>query len=245
MAEEEVKATTIGETIEQNNQEEQPVESLGERPAWLPEKFKTPEDLASSYSQLESKIGEKEEEILSKAKAEYESERLKNRPAKEGEYLLPEGIDEELAKNNDLLQWWAKESYENGYSQDQFAKGIEMYSNAISNGMTNPEEEMKNLGDNAVERVQAVELWSKKFFNESQQTEISELCATAEGVKAMETVMQALKQAPVLGEATATAQTDEGSLREMMNDPRYWNAAKRDPHFVKQVDQGFQKLYSR
>lgn len=29
-----------------------------ERPAWLPEKFKTPEDLAKSYKELESKLGQ-------------------------------------------------------------------------------------------------------------------------------------------------------------------------------------------
>ena len=29
-----------------------------ERPEWLPEKFKTPEDLVSSYSHLESKLGQ-------------------------------------------------------------------------------------------------------------------------------------------------------------------------------------------
>ena len=38
--------------------EEQPVNSMGERPEWLPEKFKSAEDFANSYHNLESKIGQ-------------------------------------------------------------------------------------------------------------------------------------------------------------------------------------------
>ena len=40
-------------------QVEQPV--VEERPEWLAEKFNTPEDLASAYSSLESKLGQSEE----------------------------------------------------------------------------------------------------------------------------------------------------------------------------------------
>jgi len=42
-----------GEQIEANNQGD-------ERPEWLPEKFKTPEDMADAYSNLEKKMGEGE-----------------------------------------------------------------------------------------------------------------------------------------------------------------------------------------
>ena len=43
--------------------EEQPVNSMGERPEWLPEKFKSPEDFANSYHNLESKIGQSRDTI--------------------------------------------------------------------------------------------------------------------------------------------------------------------------------------
>ena len=29
---------------------------------------------------------------------------------------MPEGLDEELAANNELLDWWANTAFENGYS---------------------------------------------------------------------------------------------------------------------------------
>lgn len=42
-------------------------EGEGERPAWLPEKFKTPEEMAASYSALEAKLGEGNEDATKEA----------------------------------------------------------------------------------------------------------------------------------------------------------------------------------
>lgn len=43
---------------------EQPEENLEpERPEWLPDKFKNPEDLAKSYSELESKFGQTQQQL--------------------------------------------------------------------------------------------------------------------------------------------------------------------------------------
>ena len=253
------RETTVGQQIETNNTpttpttttsesaptEEQSVESMGERPAWLPEKFKSAEDMANSYSQLEGKLSQKEDDIKSQVMKDLEAEAYKDRPEKKGDYILPEGIDDELARSNELLEWWANQSYENGYSQDEFAEGIEMYKKAMNIGMSDPEAEMKTLGDNAKERVQAVELWSNKFFTPEQHAEIATLCSTAEGVKAMETVINALKGSTSIGDASPTGQQNEAGLREMMKDERYWSMTKRDPNYVRQVEEGFQKLYNK
>ena len=257
---EEQTQTTVAEQVESNNshtsteapqapqapqtpQEEQPIDSMGERPAWLPEKFKSAEDMAESYSQLEGKISQKEEDIRTNIMKELEADAYKDRPPTKGEYILPEGIDEELAKSNELLEWWADQAFENGYSQDEFAEGIEMYRKVANIGMTDPQSEMKQLRDNATERVQAVEMWSNKFFSPEQHAEIANLCATAEGVKAMETVMNALKGSSVLPNTEVAPNLSEENLRSMMADERYWNVAKRDPAYVAQVDDGFKKLY--
>ena len=149
---EEQTSTTVAEQVETNNtptsteapqapqapQEEQPIDSMGERPAWLPEKFKSAEDMANSYSQLEGKLSQKEDDIKSQVMKDLEAEAYKDRPEKKGDYVLPEGIDDELAKSNELLEWWAEQSYENGYSQDEFAEGIEMYKKAMNIGTTDP-----------------------------------------------------------------------------------------------------------
>jgi len=65
------------------------------------------------------------------------------------------------------------------------------------------------------------------------------LSSTAEGVLAMEQMMQ--RPEPTLGrDVTAPTPTTEAELRAMMRDPRYWRA--REPAFVQRVTEGFRKL---
>ena len=98
-----------------------------DRPEWLPEKYKTGEDLAKAYKELESKLGTKEEDFRAKFMEEIQSEAFKDRPETAGDYQLPDFVDQEQAVDNDLLRWWSEHSFENGYSQDEFQKGLEMY----------------------------------------------------------------------------------------------------------------------
>ena len=50
-----------------------------DRPEWLPEKFQTAEELAKSYGELSTKIGQKEEDIKAKVMQELETEAYSNR----------------------------------------------------------------------------------------------------------------------------------------------------------------------
>ena len=64
---------------EQSTEESQetievPQEYADNRPEWLPEKFNSPEDLANSYANLESKIGQREEELREAFQQEIEAE---------------------------------------------------------------------------------------------------------------------------------------------------------------------------
>ena len=74
------------------------------RPEWLPEKFNTPEDLASSYSQLESKLGTSQDEMRQQLIEEFEKTAIEGRPDTAGDYLVPEGLDENLVNDNELFQ---------------------------------------------------------------------------------------------------------------------------------------------
>jgi hypothetical protein len=58
----EINDPTPGETVTLEQEAEKLPEEVpsGDRPEWLPEKFKTPEDLASAYSNLEQKLGSEE-----------------------------------------------------------------------------------------------------------------------------------------------------------------------------------------
>jgi Phage T7 capsid assembly protein len=68
------------------------------------------------------------------------------------------------------------------------------------------------------------------------------LAASYDGVIAMHQMMQA-REPTVLQETNGaqSGEVDEAALTRMMRDPRYWR--ERDPAFVAQVTEGFQRLY--
>lgn len=213
-----------------------------ERPEWLPEKYKSGEDLAKAYKELESKLGTREEEFREKFIEELNAEAYKDRPESAGDYQLPDFVDESEAIDNDLVKWWAELSYENGFSQDEFSKGIEMVIGSMNADVPDLEAEMSKLGDNANARIEAAALFSNKFFPQEHMASIERLTETADGLMALEFIMDQVKGASVNGESTPVDQITEESLRSMMQDERYWNPARRDMDYVRQVDDGWQKF---
>jgi hypothetical protein len=213
-----------------------------DRPEWLPEKYKSPEDLAKAYKELESKLGSKEEDLRSKLLEELQSEAFKDRPPSAGEYKLPETIDEQEAVNSDLLKWWADHAFENGYSQTEFEQGIEIYMKSMPQG-PDLEAERKKLGDNANQRIEAVSMFATKFFPKETIPAIERLCESAEGIMALEVMMDAMKDGSFSQQANPASGMTEADLKNMMKDERYWNPTHRDPNFVKQVEAGFKKIY--
>tara|TARA_B100000963_G_C22632055_1_gene675460 strand:+ start:1259 stop:1954 length:696 start_codon:yes stop_codon:yes gene_type:complete len=213
------------------------------RPEWLPEKFKTPEDLVNSYSNLESKLGTSQEEIKANLLQELETEALSSRPATVGDYQIPETVDESLVNDNDLFQWWANHAFENGYSQEEFESGIAKYAQFADSFQPNLEEEKQQLGDNADARIEAVDLWANKFFPEELGDAILLLGQSAKGIQALEFIMDKVGDSSMASNSQPAQSVTVEDLQSMMRDERYWNPAKRDKAFIKQVDDGFSKLY--
>ena len=213
-----------------------------ERPEWLPEKYKSGEDLAKAYGELESKLGTKEEDFREKFIEELNAEAYKDRPESSGDYQLPDSIDDETAIDSEVLKWWAETSFENGFGQDEFAKGIEMVVSAMLADVPDMKAEMEKLGDNANARLEAASLFSQQFFPKEHIDSIERLTETADGLMTLEFIMDQVKTVSVNGATTAVGQLTEDSLRAMMKDERYWNPAQRDMDYVKQVDDGWQKL---
>jgi len=204
-------------------------------------KYKTAEDLESAYKSLESKIGEKEDAIRERLKEEM-SQPKEGVPLSAGEYELPDFVDESEAVGNEALKSWSEHCFENGYSNEEFQKGLELYMNSMPQ-QPDLEKEASNLGDNATARIESASLFANKFFPEEAMPAIERMCEGADGIIALEAIMAAMKE-PSMGAPTGTADAiSEASLNEMMRDERYWNPRTRDDNFVKQVDSGFKKLY--
>nr|BAR34316.1 conserved protein of unknown function [uncultured Mediterranean phage uvMED] len=212
--------------------------------AALPEKFKSIDDLVESYSNLETKIGAKEETFRDQFMKEMEEQAYANRPESVGDYVLPDSIDDELATDNPLLQWWANTAFENGYSQDEFAEGIEMYVSALNSDVPDYDAEVEKLGDNANARTEAASLFANQFFPEDMLPAVERMCETAEGIMVLEHVMDALREGGPSNGAVEVSRETEADLRQMMLDPRYHDPARRDPTFVKQVDDGFKRMFT-
>lgn len=218
-----------------------------DRPAWLPEKYKTGEDLAKAYKELESKLGTKEADLRKAIMDEIQQEAYKDRPASAGEYSLPDIIDSEEAVDNELLRWWSEHAFENGYGQAEFEKGIEMYAQAMEaqNPRVDLEQEAKKLGDNASQRIDAASAFVRKNFSKEHFPAIERLFESAEGVMVMEVIMDKMKDGNFSVDTTPQPRLTQADLNEMMRDPRYGlgNSAQRDMEYVKQVDAAFKSLY--
>jgi len=91
----------VSETTEETTEEVKTVDSVtsetSERPEWLPEKFNDPADLGKAYKALESKLGEKEDDVRNRLMEELNEQASEGVPASAGEYELPDFIDEEEA----------------------------------------------------------------------------------------------------------------------------------------------------
>lgn len=215
-------------------------DSQPERPEWLPEKYSSGEDLAKAYKELESKLGTKEEDIRNKLLEEIQTEAFSDRPDSAGDYQLPDIVDDELAVDNELLQWWSEHAFENGYGQDEFQKGIEMYAQAVNGSQPDLKAEAAKLGDNANDRIQAASMFANKFFPEQSLPAIERMCESHEGILALEAIMEATKDGSFAGNTQPSGRVTQDELNELMSHPDYW----KDGSIVrKQVEEGFKSLY--
>lgn len=210
-----------------------------DRPDWLPEKYNSGEDLAKAYKELETKLGSNAEELKSQFMKEVEEEAFKDRPENVGDYELPEIIDQDAATDNQLLQWWSNHAFENGFSQEEFEKGIQVYAESQDQG-PDIEAEAEKLGENANDRISAASMFANKFFPPESMPAIERMCESHEGILALEHMMETLKDGNFSGDTAPTSGLSEADLRTMMNDPRYWK--ERDPAYVDKVTKGFQQL---
>lgn len=236
MSEETANEEAVTEEVTQQS------EQTSERPEWLPEKFSDPADLGKAYKSLESKLGEKEDDIRERLMSELSEQASEGVPASVGEYELPDYLDEEEAIESDTLKAWADHCFENGYTHDEFKRGIDMYMSAL------PEEvdidaEAGRLGDNSESRIEAASLFANQFFPEEALPAIERMCESAEGIVALEAIMEAMKDPSVSEQTNISSNFNEIELQEMQRDERYWNPAKRDNNFVNQVNDGYKKLY--
>jgi len=225
----------------------------GSKPDYVQDKFWNKdlneiniEELSSSYNSLEKKLGARTEDLSKQIREDIFNETKANTPEEYEIKLpeLPENVDLNVDKEMPLLQWWSETAKSKGLSQDEFNKGIEAFVNNEISSLPNQDNERELLGENATQRIEAADLWSKKNLSPDAYSSISEFASTAQGVKALEEIMSLNKDAPMPTTETAIeAAPSLDDLRSMMKDPRYWKDGERDPAYIAKIGSLYEKYY--
>ena len=104
-----------------------------------------------------------------------------------------------------------------------------MYAQAISGSEPDMEAESAKLGDNAMIAFKLLHCLQISSFLKMRSQQLNACAKRHEGIIALESIMEAMKDGSFANNTQATAGASEQQLREMMNDPRYWK--ERDPHY--------------
>jgi len=245
MTEEQLQETT--QEVSQENTSEVQI------PEYIPEKFWDTErneikveELGASYKALEQKLGMRTEDLIKQVQEDYENQRKSSVPESYEVRLpeVPEDVEITVDPEQELVKSWQQICRDNGLSQEVFDQGVAAFVNNEIAGLPNLQEEMAKLGDNARERIEAADLWSKKYLSTDAYDAIANLASTAEGVKALEEIMSLSKSKPLPNTNTVVdVELDERDLQSMMKDPRYWKEGMKDPAYIAKVTNLYQKKY--
>jgi hypothetical protein len=83
-----------------------PATTTGDRPAWLPENFKTPEDLAKAFSDTQAELTRTKQELAGKKPTEEKKPEQKPTDEKKpGDLEVPDEAAEKLAKSVDFAPY--------------------------------------------------------------------------------------------------------------------------------------------
>lgn len=245
MTEEQLQETT--QEVSQKNTSEVQI------PEYIPEKFWDTErneikveELGASYKALEQKLGMRTEDLVRQVQEDYENQRKSSVPESYEVRLpeVPEDVEITVDPEQELVKSWQQICKDNGLSQEVFDQGVAAFVNNEIAGLPNLQEEMAKLGDNARERIEAADLWSKKYLSTDSYDVIANLASTAEGVKALEEIMSLSRSKPLPNTNTVIdVELDERDLQSMMKDPRYWKEGMKDPAYIAKVTNLYQKKY--
>ena len=199
----------------------------GEAPEWFKSsKYATIADQARAYTGLESKLGS----FTGAPKDGYET-------------VIPEGLNVEIPEGDPLLENFNEWAQKAGLSQDAHSELLGVYINNIVGSQPNMEEEMKNIGPDAGQRIQDMVQWAKGTLDEGEFATLQNLATTAEGFKLLERMKSLTRETQVSAPDTAQPvnTVTKEALYDLMKDERYQtSAAYRD-----EVKQKFDDFFGK
>jgi hypothetical protein len=217
-----------------------------DRPSWLPEKFTTPEALATSYGELERAFHGKRDDIAAEVRQEIAAEIPEGVPETAEGYVVPETIeitDPEAFAKSDIATWWRDTCHAAKLPQEAYEQGLQAYATAIAGEQPDLNAERAALGENADARISAAGAWMQANAKDQSEYEaLQRLTQTASGIAMLERMTNGQMVLPSDGGGDPVPTQEE--LTSMQNDERYWKAGSRDPNFIKQVDEAYARRYA-
>jgi len=186
----------------------------GERPDWLPDKYRSAEDTAKAFKELEKRLGTAPEQY---------------------DWSKGEGwIDLDYQPFHDLAAF-AKSKHLPQEVMDKMLETVGMYLDEFN---VDYNEEKKSLGENAEERLRVLNNWAKSNFSEHAYDALTANMRTAESVKAIEEIREKMmqnnttiptgnettSQAPSLGDVQIELNQN---LQRYKDDPKYRQEIQR------------------
>ena len=225
---------------------------VAERPEHIPEKFWDTDagevkvdDLAKSYINLEKFSTGKKDEMRESILAELESEAREEAPETYELPKLVEGITEDMVRENPMTTWWEQKCKDLALPQEMFEEGVNTWIDTIMNSGPNLDDEMSKLGENAKARIDAVTDFAQSNFPPEEFEVIANMIgSSATGISALERIMDMQKSN--IGRSAQVAQPEReltvSDVKQMMNDPRYFDQRFRDRDYVAKVDAAWSRL---
>jgi len=180
-----------------------------ERPDWLPEKFKSAEDLAKSYLELEKTISEKAPKIPEQYDFSYTKEF--------GLADMDEGLQKEVTeafRHAKLTDQQAKQVM--ALYSDQVQKLTEQFANAPRTDLNSEQSALQNVWkDDYSKNIQAVRQYAETL---PKRLLDYPLVDTAEGIQFLQQLMQNQTQNPIVSAQSQSANTV--TIREQINTMR-------------------------
>lgn len=205
---------------------------VGDRPEWLPEKFKSAADISKSYSELEKRLG-----TTAKAPEQYD-------------FSKGDWIDSENASIKEFVDF-AKEK---NVPQEVMDKMMESMGSYIDSFDVSYEAVKAELGPDAEERLQLLDNWSRATFGEEVANELSNGMITASQIKAVEAMRLKMldenTMVPTDKDSASSVETVEDITAEMTNnldkyktDPVYRREIQRKLEAASKTSQFVDKTY--
>lgn len=209
------------------------------QPQQIPEKFLDKqggvdiERLLKSYQALEQKLGQ-------------QGQGLGNVPDS------PDGYEIDLSHGLfDLDGDLNAKMYERGFSPEQAQLVYDMAAEKLIPLVQEIAQEFR--ADKELERLKNEFGGEEKFSEVARQLAafgkkefpeeaLQALASSYEGVMALYSMMQSAEPSPIKDKSEESSFSGDERLKQMVRDPRYWR--DRDPAYVAQVTQAFQRFYN-